>query len=113
MGFVGPVSRIGGQLVRPHDFKISLTREDGMIEALARRVLHLGFEVRAELVLPDGSEASAQLTRAQADELELSDGDIVYVRVPAGVSVEPALEGEVSREPSPVGAAAAFDVPEG
>src|SRR5450755_3668006 len=82
MGFVGPVSRVGGQLVRPHDFKISLTRDEGTIEALARRVLHLGFEVRVELVLPDGSEASAQLTRAQADELELSDGDIVYVRPP-------------------------------
>jgi len=113
MGFVGPVSRLGGQLVRPHDFKISLARDEGTIEALARRVLHLGFEVRVELLLPDGSEASAQLTRAQADELELADGDIVYVRPPAGVSVEPALRGEVSREPSPVGAGAAFDAPEG
>ena len=113
MGFVGPVSRVGGQLVRPHDFKISLTRDEGTIEALARRVLHLGFEVRVQLVLPDGSEASAQLTRAQADELELADGDIVYVRPPAGVAVEPALRGEVSREPSSVGAGAAFDAPEG
>jgi sulfate transport system ATP-binding protein len=113
MGFVGPVSRVGGQLVRPHDFKISLSRDDGTIEALARRVLHLGFEVRVELVLPDGSDASAQLTRAQADELELSDGDIVYVRPPAGVAVEPALRGEVSREPSSVGAGVAFDAPEG
>jgi sulfate transport system ATP-binding protein len=113
MGFVGPVSRLGGQLVRPHDFKISLARDEGTIEALARRVLHLGFEVRVELVLPDGSEASAQLTRAQADELELADGDIVYVRPPAWVSVEPSLRGEVSREPSSVGAAAAFDSPDG
>lgn len=113
MGFVGPVSRVGGKLVRPHDFKISLTRDDGTIEALARRVLHLGFEVRVELVLPDGSEASAQLTRAQADELELTDGDIVYVRPPAGVSVEPALRGEVSRERRSVAAGATFDAPEG
>ena len=112
MGFVGPVSRVGGQLVRPHDFKISLTRDEGTIEALARRVLHLGFEVRVELVLPDGSEAAAQLTRAQADELELSDGDIVYVRPPAGVAVESALRGDVSREPSSVSAGAAFAAPE-
>jgi sulfate/thiosulfate transport system ATP-binding protein len=113
MGFVGPVSRVGGQLVRPHEFKISLTRDEGTIEALARRVLHLGFEVRVELVLPDGSEASAQLTRAQADELELSDGDIVYVRPPAGVRVESALRGDVSREPNSVPAGAAFEAPEG
>jgi len=111
MGFVGPVSRVGGQLVRPHDFKVSLSRDEGTIEALARRVVHLGFEVRLELVLPDGSEAFAQLTRAQAEELELTDGDIVYVRPPAGVSLEPALRGEVSREPNSVPAGAAFDGP--
>lgn len=96
MSFVGPVSRVGGQLVRPHDFTISLTRDAGTIEALALRVLHLGFEVRVALVLPDGSEAAAQLTRAQAQALELADGDIIYVRPPAGVALEPALRGQVS-----------------
>jgi sulfate/thiosulfate transport system ATP-binding protein len=100
MGFVGPVSRIGSRLVRPHDFTISSTPRDDTIEALARRVLHLGFEVRVELLLPDGSEARAQLTRAQAEELELTDGDIVYVRPPDGVPVEDSLRGEVSRQPS-------------
>ena len=113
MSFVGPVSRVGGHLVRPHDFKISLTRDEGTIEALARRVVHLGFEVRVQLVLPDGAEASAQLTRAQAEELELADGDIVYVRPPAGVPVESALRGDVTREPSSVPAGAAFDAPQG
>ncbi|MBV9819118.1 MAG: TOBE-like domain-containing protein [Solirubrobacterales bacterium] len=109
MGFVGPVARIGDQLVRPHDFTISLARADDTIEALARRVLHLGFEVRVELVLPDGSQACAQLTRSQAEELELADGDIVYVRPPKGVAVDPALRGEIMREPTSVGAGAAFD----
>jgi sulfate/thiosulfate transport system ATP-binding protein len=109
MSFVGPVSRLGANLVRPHDFRISLTRDEGTIEALARRVLHLGFEVRVELVLPDGSEAVAQLTRAQAEELELGDGDIVYVRPPAGVPVDARLKGEVSRQPSSVGVGAAFE----
>ncbi len=99
MGFVGPVSRLGGQLVRPHDFTVSLTRQDDAIEAEVRRVLHLGFEVRLELSLPDGSDARAQLTRSQAEELKLGDGDIVYVRPPDGVAVEPALRGEVSRRP--------------
>jgi sulfate transport system ATP-binding protein len=109
MGFVGPVSRLGANLVRPHDFRISLTRDEDTIEALARRVLHLGFEVRVELMLPDGSEAVAQMTRAQADELELGDGDIVYVRPPAGVPVDARLKGEVSRGPSSVAVGAAFE----
>jgi sulfate/thiosulfate transport system ATP-binding protein len=106
MSFVGPVSRLGGSLVRPHDFHISLSRDEGTIEALARRVLHLGFEVRVELVLPDGSEAFAQMTRSQAEELELADGDIVYVRPPAGVPVDPQLQGDVNRE---VAVGAAFE----
>ena len=101
MSFVGPVSKLGNRLVRPHDVAISLTEQDGTIEAMIGKVLHLGFEVRVELELPDGSEVRAQLTRAQAEELELDSGDIVYVRPPAGVPIEPSLRGGISREPSP------------
>jgi hypothetical protein len=60
--------------------------------------------------MPDGTEVRAQLTRAQAEELELGDGDIVYVRPPAGVPIEPSLQGPVSRAPSSAEvAAAAFE----
>ncbi|HEY1715286.1 MAG TPA: TOBE-like domain-containing protein [Solirubrobacteraceae bacterium] len=114
MGFVGPVSRLGGKLVRPHDVTIALEPGDARIEAMVKRVVHLGFEVRLELELPDGSEARAQLTRAQADELELGRGDIVYARPPAGVALEPGLTGSVSREPGSAAAevpAAAFEEP--
>ena len=105
MGFVGPVSKLGERLVRPHDVSISLVSDGDSIEAMVARVVHLGFEVRVELVLPDGSSARAQLTRAQADELELDSGDIVYVRPPAGVPIEPSLRGGVRPEPSPAGPA--------
>jgi sulfate transport system ATP-binding protein len=101
MGFVGPVSRLGHKLVRPHDVSISVVQRDDTIEALIRRVVYLGFEVRLELELPDGSNARAQLTRAQADELEVADGDIVYVRPPAGVPIDNELRGGVSRERKP------------
>ncbi len=83
MGFLGPVSEIDGRLVRPHDVTVSLTPSDGAIEAMVTRVVHLGFEVRVELELPEGEVARAQLTRAQTDELEIGRGDIVYVRPPA------------------------------
>jgi sulfate transport system ATP-binding protein len=96
MGFVGPVSRLGDQLVRPHDVTISLEEQPGSIEAMVARVVHLGFEVRVEIELPDGARARAQLTRSQADELEIDRGDIVYVRPPAGVELEPSLRGELS-----------------
>jgi sulfate/thiosulfate transport system ATP-binding protein len=83
MGFLGPVSQIDGRLVRPHDVAVSLTPSEGTIEAMVTRVVHLGFEVRVELELPEGEAARAQLTRGQTDELEISRGDIVYVRPPA------------------------------
>jgi sulfate transport system ATP-binding protein len=87
MSFLGPISTIDGKLVRPHDVTISLTPVDDAIEAMVLRVVHLGFEVRIELELPDGTRARAQLTRSQTAELELARGDIVYVRslTPAAV----------------------------
>jgi sulfate transport system ATP-binding protein len=83
MGFVGPVSRLGDRLVRPHDMTISLEPADDTIEAMVSRVVHLGFEVRIEIELPGGEPARVQLTRSQTEELELARGDIVYVRPPA------------------------------
>ena len=80
MSFLGPVSRIDGRLVRPHDVTVSLSPVPDAIEATVSRVVHLGFEVRVELQLPDGEVARAQLTRAQTDELGLDRGDVVYVK---------------------------------
>jgi sulfate transport system ATP-binding protein len=92
MGFLGPVSRIDGRLVRPHDVAVALTPSEDAIEAMVTRVVHLGFEVRVELELPEGELARAQLTRAQTDELEIGRGDIVYVRPPQGRPAEKPLE---------------------
>jgi sulfate transport system ATP-binding protein len=83
MGFLGPVARLGGSLVRPHDLRIATEPRDGALEAMVGRVVHLGFEVRAELILDGDETLSAQLTRDEAAELELAAGDIVWVRRPA------------------------------
>jgi sulfate transport system ATP-binding protein len=82
MSFVGPVNRLGDALLRPHDIQI-LTHPDGStVEALVRRVVHLGFEVRVELTLPDGRDVWAQVTRETAAELELEEGQILAARLP-------------------------------
>ncbi|HUZ29308.1 MAG TPA: TOBE-like domain-containing protein [Solirubrobacteraceae bacterium] len=88
MGFLGPAVRVDGQLVRPHDLRLALEPEDHALEAMVTRVVHLGFEVRVELELADGRTARAQLTRGEANQLELSDGDIVYVRPPVATGAE-------------------------
>jgi sulfate transport system ATP-binding protein len=82
MGFIGPVSRVDGALVRPHDLMLSDEPVDGAEEAMIARVVHLGFEVRVELVRASGEEVVAQLTKAEADALELRDGGIVWLRRP-------------------------------
>jgi sulfate transport system ATP-binding protein len=80
MSFVGPVNRVGGAYVRPHDVDLTLTPNGSTREAMVERLVHLGFEVRVELVRDDGERLSAQLTREQAEALELERGQIVYVR---------------------------------
>ena len=45
--------------------------------------MHLGFEVRVELVLADGERVWAQVTREQAAQLELEEGQILAARLPA------------------------------
>jgi sulfate transport system ATP-binding protein len=80
MSFVGPVNRVGDTFVRPHDLEVRLEPEDGSAEAMVERVVHLGFEVRVELVREDGQHLLVQLTQEEAEQLELERGQIVYVR---------------------------------
>ena len=85
MSFIGPVNRLGDALLRPHDIQILPGGDftSGTVEALVRRVVHLGFEVRVELTLPDGRDIWAQVTRETAEELELEEGQILAARLPA------------------------------
>jgi sulfate transport system ATP-binding protein len=80
MSFVGPVNRIGDTFVRPRDITLSLEPTGDETEAMVERVVHLGFEVRAELVRDDGQHLQVQLTQEEAQALELERGLIVYAR---------------------------------
>lgn len=80
MGFVGPVSELSGRWIRPHDVEILREPTDGAEEAMIDRVVHLGFEVRVELTLGDGETTWVQTTKGHAQELELTDGEIVWLR---------------------------------
>src|SRR6476660_7614295 len=82
MSFLGSVSRLGDQLVRPHD--IVLQRSTGAdrdgVRATVTRIVRLGFEVRVELRDDAGGEFTAQLTRGDVDALSLREGDVVVAR---------------------------------
>jgi sulfate transport system ATP-binding protein len=80
MTFVGQANRLGDAFVRPHDLELVLEPNGATREAMIERIVHLGFEVRVELVREDGAPLSVQLTRDEAERLELDRGQIVYVR---------------------------------
>jgi sulfate transport system ATP-binding protein len=79
MSFIGPVSHFGEELVRPHDIDVRREPNGSAERAIVERVVHLGFEVRADLALDDGREVWVQMTRDEAAELDLQQGRQVFI----------------------------------
>jgi sulfate transport system ATP-binding protein len=78
--FLGPATKLGGRWVRPHD--LAVHRENGVhlnaYEGTVSRVTHLGFEVKVDVDLTDGS-SWVQLSRGTAADLGLEAGQRVWV----------------------------------
>ena len=103
MGFLGPVTRLGEHLVRPHDIEVLTADSAGAVPATVRRLVRVGFQVRAELQLATApgqtsrdrirartartSDTAVQLTRGQADALDLQVGSRVWLRPSQHASV--------------------------
>ncbi len=85
MSFLGPVTKLDGRLVRPHDLELLDAPAEGTVPATVARVVRVGFEVRVDLQLGD-DEAWVQVTRDTADRLQLKDGVNVHVRVVPGAA---------------------------
>ncbi len=91
-GFLGPVTRLQGVLVRPHDIDITVgartpARPDA-VPADVERVVNLGFETRIEARTSASELVLVQLTRGKARELALEPGVKVFLRP---VSAQPAV----------------------
>jgi sulfate transport system ATP-binding protein len=96
MSFIGPVNVLpssskifqsGGFdsanpeiFLRPHDVVVETTPNGSTVPARVTRVIHLGWEVQAELTLDDGQVVVANLTRDRFNELKLEPQQQVYVR---------------------------------
>jgi sulfate/thiosulfate transport system ATP-binding protein len=97
MSFLGPVTRLRGELIRPHD--IDVFTSAGVLGAVAgqvTRMLRVGFEVRLT-VRPLGEptdladEVTVVLTRSHARELRLEVGSRVWLSANRGASVVPQM----------------------
>jgi sulfate transport system ATP-binding protein len=80
MSFLGPVTTLGGRLVRPHDIEIFTAPMPEAIPSQVARVQRVGFEVRAEMATANDGPTMVQLTRAQSEVLNLSEGMPVWLQ---------------------------------
>jgi sulfate transport system ATP-binding protein len=83
MGFLGPVTKLRGDLVRPHDLDLIISEEPGSVHARITRIARLGFEVRVEVEIDSDEGPTAtwiQVTRERATRLGIQAGDDVFVR---------------------------------
>ncbi|MCF8589474.1 sulfate ABC transporter ATP-binding protein [Gordonia sp. HY285] len=90
--FLGSVSKLNGELVRPHDIRLGRTPEmvfpgpdssldTGVVKAEILRVVNLGFETRVELkAATTGEEFLAQITRGDQNALNLVAGEEIFAR---------------------------------
>jgi sulfate transport system ATP-binding protein len=84
MSFLGPVTTLAGRLVRPHDIEVFATAVPDSIESEVVRMQRVGFEVRVETRAsgqPEAATSWVQLTRGQAEQLELVEGARIWLTV--------------------------------
>ena len=87
MGFLGPVTTLEGQLVRPHDLHVFLDDPGaGASRWVITRTLRVGFEVRLEVQVGAESVQSV-LTRSDARQLGIAEGIDVWLRPTTGAPI--------------------------
>ncbi len=86
MTFLGPVTRLGARLVRPHDLELFTRPEPLAVEGTVVRVVRLGFEVRVDVRAGD-EEIWVQITRGELDKLGIKVGSRIFVRATPDAAV--------------------------
>jgi sulfate transport system ATP-binding protein len=96
MSFIGPVNVLPSDshifqgngfesahpevFLRPQDVLVEIHPTSTTVPARVSRLIHLGWEIQAELMLDDGQVVTAHLTRDRYDELNLQPQQRVYVK---------------------------------
>ncbi|MFB2938457.1 sulfate/molybdate ABC transporter ATP-binding protein [Aerosakkonemataceae cyanobacterium BLCC-F154] len=96
MSFIGPVNILPSTsrifegngfestqpeiFLRPHDIVVQREANGTTVAARIDRLIHLGWEIQAELVLDDGQVLTAHLSRERFDELKLQPQERVFVK---------------------------------
>ena len=96
MSFIGPVNVLPSSskifqdngfdsahpevFLRPQDVLIETSPNGTTVPARVSRLIHLGWEIQAELALDDGQVVTAHLTRERFNQLNLEPEQRVYVK---------------------------------
>lgn len=76
-GFDSPHPEV---FLRPQDILVATHPTEASVAARVNRIIHLGWEIQAELILDDGQVLMAHLTRDRFDELNLEPQQRVFVK---------------------------------
>lgn len=76
-GFDSPHPEV---FLRPQDILVETGPTEAAVAARVSRIIHLGWEIQAELMLDDGQVVTAHLTRERFDQLNLEPQQRVFVR---------------------------------
>ncbi len=66
--------------VRPHDLAVQTESDEVTSQAIIKRIIHLGWEIQVELILPDEQSVVAHLSREQFAELDLHINQTVFIK---------------------------------
>jgi sulfate transport system ATP-binding protein len=105
MSFLGPVTRLSGALIRPHDIDVHTSPAPGAVTGEVTRMVRVGFEVRltvrpsgsssadgVDLAAPgEGDDVTIVLTRSHARELDLEVGSRVWLAANRGATRMPVV----------------------
>jgi sulfate transport system ATP-binding protein len=79
MSFLGPVTRLDGHLIRPHDIELRQSGDRlGSVSGVVTRVVRVGFEVRVSVETSTDPDVLVVLTRAEARGAAVGVGDSVW-----------------------------------
>ncbi|GIJ49203.1 sulfate/thiosulfate import ATP-binding protein CysA [Virgisporangium aliadipatigenens] len=110
MRFLGPVTQLGDDLVRPHDLQLHTDSADpASVHGRVARITRIGFEIRVEVAPASGGQpVVVTLTRNEFLALGLDVDSPVSVRLsPAAQTVAAAPAGSASGEAKSTAAAGA------
>ena len=94
MRFLGPVTQLGPDLVRPHDVELLAGDPGDGVAGTVSRLVRVGFEVRVEVATAD-QVVLVTMTRTQFQALGLEVGAPAWLRPVRGAPTVVALGGPV------------------